>query len=385
MIQVAWQVPNNPEWIGGLNYFVNLASALFSLTDRKVEPVLLGAAEGLPKPFDRCRVLSYPWVPTTRWNPLRILDAVGRRYLDNGGILGRTLKENGIGLLSHGQILGRRSPVPAMCWIPDFQHVHLPEFFTPQECAARDKTFNDIATRAQAVVLSSEDARKDFIRLFPKQKHKTYVLHFVAATSDVGLPPLEAVLKKYAINEPYLHVPNQLWAHKNHTIIVEALAILRRQGKCPLVISTGQTNDYRNPDYFPLLNQRVKDDLLDTRFRFLGLTPYADMATLMRGAVAMINPSLFEGWSTTVEEAKSLGKRLILSNIPVHLEQNPERGLFFDPHDPESLATAIKTVFNEYDLKKDQEYMQEAARNLPERIQKYGRDYQNIVMKVVNC
>lgn len=47
--------------------------------------------------------------------------------------------------------------------------------------------------------------------------------------------------------------------------------------------------------------------------------------TLMKHAIAIINPSLFEGGSTTVEEAKSLLKVIILSGIPVHREQNPRR------------------------------------------------------------
>lgn len=385
MIHVAWSVPNNPEWVGGLNYFVNLAAALFSLPDRQVEPVLLGArAEELPAPLCTCRALPYPGLPTGRWNPWRIMDAVQRRWLDNGGVLSRHLQRNAVRLLSHDRVLGRRSPVPALCWIPDFQHIHLPEFFSPQECRTRDAQFKNIATRAQAVVLSSEDARKDFARLFPEHAHKTHVLHFVAATSDAGLPPLETVLNKYAVREPYLHVPNQLWAHKNHAVIVEALAILQQQGRCPLIISTGRTNDRRNPGYFPALQQKVKDNHLDERFRFLGLTPYSDMAVLMRGSVAMINPSLFEGWSTTVEEAKSLGKRLILSDIPVHREQNPERGLFFDPHNPEALADAVLTVMDTYDSETDREYMLAAAQKLPERIRTYGYDYQNIVMKVIS-
>ena len=132
MMQVAWQVPNDPGWIGGLNYYINLASAIFSLPERKIEPVLLGTAKGLPAPLAQCRVLPYPQSP--RGGIKRLMDSVQHRYLDNGGNFARYLKKNGIRLLSHGQLLGNRSPVPAMCWIPDFQHVHLPEFFTPEEC-----------------------------------------------------------------------------------------------------------------------------------------------------------------------------------------------------------------------------------------------------------
>ena len=83
--------------------------------------------------------------------------------------------------------------------------------------------------------------------------------------------------------------------------------------------------------------------------RCLGLVSYADLIGLMRYLTALINPSLFEGWSTTVEEAKSLGKTIILSDIPVHREQAPENGRFFDPGWPRTqLADRMIEVADGY-------------------------------------
>ncbi len=62
----------------------------------------------------------------------------------------------------------------------------------------------------------------------------------------------------------------------------------------------------------------------------------------MRASAATINPSLFEGWSTTVEEAKAIGAPMILSNLAVHREQAGERAIYFDPHDPADLADRIE-------------------------------------------
>lgn len=382
MIQIAWQLPNISEWSGGLNYYVNLASALFSLPDRKIEPILLAPERELPAPLDRCRTLPAPQKPP-KWHPRRILTSALRSCCDNGGTLAYHLKKNNIKLLSHGQVLGRNSPVPALCWIPDFQHVHLPEFFTPEECRHRDTNYRKIATRAQAIVLSSEAVREDFARLFPEESHKVHVLRFVAGMFTQDMPPVANVLKKYAICEPYFHVPNQLWAHKNHNVIIDALYILHQRGQCPLVISTGLPHDYRNPPYFSGLMQKIARLRLETRLRFLGLTPFSEVGALMRGAVAMLNPSLFEGWSTTVEEAKSLGKRIILSDIAVHREQNPDRSIFFDPYEPEELAEAMENVIHEYDSNIDNKYMLLAKKNLPKRIQTYGSQYQNIVLDII--
>lgn len=56
---------------------------------------------------------------------------------------------------------------------------------------------------------------------------------------------------------------------------------------------------------------------------------------------ALLNPSRFEGWSTTVEEAKAAGTPMILSDIPVHREQAPN-ARFVGQDDAPALADAIE-------------------------------------------
>ena len=68
--------------------------------------------------------------------------------------------------------------------------------------------------------------------------------------------------------------------------------------------------------------------------------------------MAVINHSLFEGWRSSVEEAKSMYKEIILSNIKVHLEQNPELGHFFDPNNPSELSKVMLNVFSNKKTKK---------------------------------
>ena len=59
---------------------------------------------------------------------------------------------------------------------------------------------------------------------------------------------------------------------------------------------------------------------------------------------ALINPSRFEGWSTTVEEAKSFGVPMILSDIDVHREQTGGVARYFGTDDPEALANHLSDV-----------------------------------------
>jgi len=61
----------------------------------------------------------------------------------------------------------------------------------------------------------------------------------------------------------------------------------------------------------------------------------------MRNSQAVVQPSFFEGWSTVIEDARSLQVPVVASNIPVNIEQLGDEGTFFDPNNPEDLAALI--------------------------------------------
>ena len=62
----------------------------------------------------------------------------------------------------------------------------------------------------------------------------------------------------------------------------------------------------------------------------------------MRHSQAVIQPSLFEGWSTVIEDAVSLQVPVIASGLKVNKEQLGKDGCYFEPHDFEALAAILK-------------------------------------------
>src|ERR1044071_279776 len=104
-------------------------------------------------------------------------------------------------------------------------------------------------------------------------------------------------------------------------------------------------SDQRSRDeHLEQLKQFIQDNGLQKNIYMLGLIPYGDVMRLLIGSACVINPSHFEGWSSTVEESKTLGKRVILSNIGVHVEQKPEFGIYFSPDDDAQLASIMSDV-----------------------------------------
>lgn len=372
------------SWLGSVNYYRNLLTALAALPDRQIEPVLLlgeradpDILAGLPS----LEVIRSRWLdqPSARWAVRKVWQQAfaGDPFLD------RLLRSHRIDVLSHSDFLGKRAHVPAICWITDFQHRELPHFFGRSERLYRDRDFRLQCRHAARIILSSYDAQQALSAFEPSAVGKSRVLQFVAqpqvSAETTGLATLQ---ERYGLAGRYFHVPNQFWAHKNHKLILDAMAVLKSRGEPVVVVSTGATEDYRQPRYFDRLMAHAEEVGVRGSFRVLGVIPYDDLVGLMLNSVALINPSRAEGWSTSVEEAKSLGKRIILSDLPVHREQAPPDGVYIDPDDAAGLADAMGDALRTFDPAAEAARSARARRDLPGRVQAFARRYQEIVLEV---
>lgn len=373
------------SWLGSVNYYRNLLNAICALPDRRIEPVLLAGTrvdEDVLAQLPQVEVIRSGWFDslTPRWAIRRLSQAA----LGRDPLLERFLRANRIHVLSHSDPLGEKSPIASICWIGDFQHLHLPEMFKRSERLYRDHDFRQQARHATRIILSSHDALRDLESFAPDGLPKARVLQFTAQPGvTAGVTDLPALQERYGFHGEYFHVPNQFWAHKNHGLILDALALLRDRAEPALVIATGATEDYRHPAHFTDLMARAKALGVAGSFRPLGVVPRSDLVSLMLNSVALLNPSRAEGWSTSVEEAKSLGKRIILSDIGVHREQAPPEGIYVDPDDAAGLAAGMIHMRSTHDPAAERERSARAARELPARVRAFGEAYQAIVLEAV--
>jgi glycosyltransferase involved in cell wall biosynthesis len=218
--------------------------------------------------------------------------------------------------------------------------------FSAEEIVTRSAQIRLAAQYSARIVLSSHEAYQDFLRFSPAHARKGRVLQFVASVSpEVYNRDPREVVEKFGLPEKFFYLPNQFWKHKNHLMVVKALGLLKKMGQRVYVVCSGNQNDYRHPQYWQDLNRAISDNGVEVQLIVLGMIPADDVFPLLRQSIAAINPSLFEGWSTTVEEAKSLGKRVLLSDIPVHMEQDPPGSMYFARNDPEDLARKMQELW----------------------------------------
>jgi glycosyltransferase involved in cell wall biosynthesis len=228
-------------------------------------------------------------------------------------------------------------------WIPDFQYRHLPHLFSKQEYENREKRNLHLAKESEVLAFSSAHAMNDYRIFFPSYEGNEYLLHFVSnANLDWLKEDVNEVWKKYNLPERFFIVCNQFWKHKDHETVIDALYLLKQKGIITHAVCTGATEDFRNPDYYPSLLKRAAEKGVSDQFIVLGFISRKDQIQLIRKSMAIIQPSLFEGWSTVVEDGRSLGKTIFLSDFPVHVEQNPPYTFYFKQRNAEQLAQYIE-------------------------------------------
>ena len=257
-------------------------------------------------------------------------------------------------------------------WIFDLQHKALPAFFSKNEIAERDKSFQRKCTESDLLVLSSKAVLQDLSKHFAVAC-PTFVLPFCStAEANWFSGDPTAVAAKYGLSGEYLMCCNQFWQHKDHETLFKALAHFKLLKKQLPLVCTGSTDDYRNPAYFPQLLKKITELGLEDQIKILGLIDRYDQIQLLRGALAVVQPSLFEGWSTVMEDARLLGKTIIYSDIPVHLEQNPPYGFSFKAGDVRSLARAFGDAAGLFGATAGSVREKEAAQAAEERRMSFG-------------
>lgn len=260
-------------------------------------------------------------------------------------------------------------------WIPDFQEKYYPSFFSEEDLQFRAGYQQELIARKVQLVFSSKNAADDFKKFYPAAENKTYVLPFAVTVADTSGVSYEAVAAKYGITSNHFFItPNQFWVHKNHMVIVEAAALLKNKGiKCQFVFS-GLEHDLRSPHYSVRLREKVAELGLEETIIFPGFMDRKELVKLIEAATAVIQPSLFEGWSTVVEDGKAMNKYIIASNLPVHYEQMGDKGLYFDPNDAEALCSQIMDHLKSGKTSFDWQY--------ENRRQEFGKNFMQIARSV---
>lgn len=392
MVKVGFLFDAPLEYSGGLNYIKNLLYALSLVNDGSIRPYVFFPAD-VP-PDVEAQFSAHATVVktkllqrgTVKWFAHKVL----YKTLGSMILIDALLKSHELDVLSHVWFVYKgRAPVPLIGWIPDFQYLHLPDFFPTLDPDDETRQNGKIIAQSDIVILSSHDALKDFLRIAPPEHQaRGAVLQFVSQPRNAAASAAltrDVLEQKYGFAGKFFFLPNQFWAHKNHIIVLRAVKMLKDKGIDVLVICTGNPKDYRlaGTSYLDTLHEFIEANGLQSNVKILGHIDYGDVLALMKSSVAVLNPSRFEGWSSSVEEAKSMGKPVILSSIEVHAEQKPPNARYFDCDDAVELSKILAEAWIAPGNASQDEAERDARDAVRERTIEFGTAYVRILNGVV--
>lgn len=363
-MNIAFTLIASKTWMGGFNYLLNLLTGLSRFESERVHPFIFcggDASDSDVAAFEGIAGVTVIRSPVFNAENRRraliraLLTGVDRATMN-------CFDQHRIDVVFESAIFyGWRFPLPAVAWFPDLQHRQMPELFPRAAWWRREIGFRLQIASGRRILLSSETARQDCEQFYPDTTSRTEVLRFPAriAESDLQSDPYE-LLAAFALPQAFAFLPNQFYKHKNHAVVIDALGILRKKGRSVTVVTTGNPKDPRHPGFYEELEQRMKTLGVTHDFRLLGMVSRPHLLALLRTCSVLINPSLFEGWSSTVEEGKALGIPMVLSDLPVHREQAGNQAKYFETDDAEKLADfleiyAVITPLNPRNLQVDQD------------------------------
>lgn len=334
------------NWIGGTYYYQNLIQSLDLLPDElKPHLVILSEKESS---FVSVKALKYPFISYKI-----IIEKPSFIVKCRNKILKKLFPQNaipkkkinfGIDVLFHpSEVKIPNSIKNHLYWIPDFQEVYLPHLFSNDYLEYKRKTQQEILSNDKHILFSSNDACSDFETLYPSAKSKKHVINFSVFHPSFLNIDIDELKNKYKLKDvSYFFSPNQFWKHKNHIVVLNAIKKLKENYDFNFqVFFSGKEYDYRNLTYFEEIKQFVTENNLQDIVKFLGFIDRSEQLCFMKNALAVIQPSLFEGWSSVVEDAKAMNQNLIVSSLNVHKEQLGNQAYYFNPDDENQLVNQM--------------------------------------------
>jgi len=331
------------SWMGGIIYIINLVKTLNHLDDDEKPEIFLfynPALEEFLEEFD------YPYLTLIRWSfPPMIKGWIKSWILRKNLFILKILKQYELNAVFPLQDypVRTKTKVKLISWSPDFQQKYYPEFFTRMNRFGRNLRGRRTLRNTDDLVLSSHDAHKDLTKFFKvRASMAIHVYHFVSIIDEPGEVNFEDLRSKYKLPEKYFLISNQFHKHKNHRAAFLAISKLKESGVKKHLAITGKFPRASDSPYLSELHKIIEENELQDQVTLLGIISRSDQLYIMKHSQAVVQPSLFEGWSTVIEDARSLQVPVVASSLNVNIEQLGENGIYFDPHNPDELAKILK-------------------------------------------
>ena len=245
----------------------------------------------------------------------------------------------------------RFAPCKRVVTIFDLSFIHFPESFTKIDLWKLSNLTKFSIKDANHIITISQFSKRDIINQYKVDKDKITVAYPGFNSNiffPVDLPKIQPVLEKYHIRGNYIIYVGTIQPRKNLVRLMEAVSKIEGLN---LVVVGKTTGPGRQGWMYEDILQAPKKLGIEQRVIFTGFVPNKDLAVLLNGAVAFIQPSLWEGFGIPVVEAMACGVPVIVSNVSSLPEIVGKAGLLIDPYSIDQIEQAIRTVIADKKLR----------------------------------
>ena len=205
-----------------------------------------------------------------------------------------------------------KTSVPVVTTMHDVQEFHFPEFFTASERLHRAINNLKSVSESDQIIVSFEHIKKDLIKYYSVPEEKISVCpppfadDWFATKKETEWITLET---KYSISKKYLLYPAATWPHKNHLLLIEALAEVKNDIPDISLVCTGNKTEY-----YSAIEKKLKELKLESSVKFLGIVPEEDLIGLYKNSELVVIPTLYEAGSGPLYEAMKYKVPVICAN-----------------------------------------------------------------------
>ncbi len=246
----------------------------------------------------------------------------------------------------------RFSPVKRIVTIFDLSFLHFPEMFTKNDLWKLKNWTKFSIQNANHIVTISNFSKKDIVSTYQVSENKITVAY---PGYNEGIfytkkdkQKITDTLKKYTIDTTYIIYIGTIQPRKNLVRLMEAVA---RIENITLALVGKTKGEGRQGWLYKETLDTPKKLGIENRVKFLGYVQNEDLKNLVSGAIAYIQPSLWEGFGIPVLEAMACGCPVIVSNVSSLPEIVGKAGLLVDPYSVDQIEQAIRTVLSDRRLR----------------------------------
>ena len=187
--------------------------------------------------------------------------------------------------------------------------------------------------KAKVIFVPTETIKKTVIHYYPFAKNKIIVSkEGIASKYQNALnhqPTLQPRIKKQLI------YTGSLYPHKNIAVVIKSL---KKLPKYQLLIASSRSI-FQDQIQTLVAHYKVKKQVI-----FLGFVPDEKLITLYQQSMALVQPSLSEGFGLTGIEAMASQIPVLASDIEVFREIYQDAAFFFDPNSSASFIKALENL-----------------------------------------